>query len=188
MQSLKNKPDFCIKYKKLEGCSRNNCTKEIIKSEFFNPCINFSDEYIVQYNITTLIDLLFANTNNFCTKCQWKDGKIVSDESPKYYKIYNNIELPEFIFISFESELNEESNFVDCVELSNEEHDQLLYKKLKANIKYIEYILTNEFEVYNNKYEIKGIIAQPYVGHYCGIIINVEEPSFLINKGKSLLL
>ena len=34
---------------------------------------------------------------------------------------------------------------------------------MKSNIKYIEYILTNDFEIYNNKYEIKGIIAQPYV-------------------------
>ena len=29
------------------------------------------------------------------------------------------------------------------------------------------------------------MIAEPYVGHYSGIIINVDEPSFLIEKGKS---
>ena len=79
IQFLKNKPEFCIKYKKIEGCSSINCTKENIITEYFNPCINFSDEYIIQYNIPTLLDLLFTNTNNFCTKCQWKEGKIISD-------------------------------------------------------------------------------------------------------------
>ena len=185
IQFLKNKPEFCIKYKKLKGCSSINCSKEYIITEYFSPCINFSDEYIIQYNIPTLIDLLFTNTNNFCTKCQWKDGKIISDESPKYFKIYSNIELPEFIFISFESELNEEFEIFPNVDLSIKEHDNLLYNKLISYFKYIEYILDNDFDIYNFKYEIKGIIAQPKVGHYCGIIINVDEPSFLIEKGKS---
>ena len=139
----------------------------------------------MQYNIPSLIDLLFANTYNFCTKCQWKDGKIISEESPKYYKIYSNIELPDFIFISFESELNEEFNIYENIDLSIEEHDQLLYNKLKSNFTYIEYILCNDFKISNVKYEIKGIIAQPYAGHYCSIIINVEETSFLIEKGKA---
>ena len=84
IQYLKNKSEFCIKYKKIEGCSSINCTNEIIQNEYFNPCINFSDEYIMQYNIPSLIDLLFANTNNFCTKCQWKDWKIFSEDSPIY--------------------------------------------------------------------------------------------------------
>ena len=35
IQFLKNIPNFCIKYKKLEGCSSNNCTNEIIKTRIF---------------------------------------------------------------------------------------------------------------------------------------------------------
>ena len=49
--------------------------------------------------------------------------------------------MPEFIFISFESELNEEFEIFANVDLSIEEHDHLLYNKLSSNIKYIEYVL-----------------------------------------------
>ena len=53
IQFLKNKPEFCIKYQKLEGCSSINCSKENIITVYFSPHINFSDEYIIQYNIPT---------------------------------------------------------------------------------------------------------------------------------------
>ena len=58
-----------------------------------------------------------------------------------------------------ESELNEEFDIFNIIDLSIEEHDQLLYNKLRTNIKYIEFILDNEFKIYNFEYEIKGIIA-----------------------------
>ena len=44
--------------------------------------------------------------------------------------------------------------------------------------------IEKELALYKFKYEIKGIISQPYVGHYFGININVDEPLFLIEKEK----
>ena len=45
-------------------------------------------------------------------------------------------------------------------------------------------MLVNEFEIFGDKYEIIGIIIQPYDGQSNTIIINVKESIFLINKGK----
>ena len=60
-----------------------------------------------------------------------------------------------------------------------------MFNKIKANLDKIEYILVNNFEIFGSKYEIRGIIAQPFVGHYNAMIINVQETSFLIEKGKN---
>ena len=60
-----------------------------------------------------------------------------------------------------------------------------MFKKIKNNLSHIEYILENEFEIFGAKYEIRGLITQPYAGHYNHIIINVQEPLFLIDKGKN---
>ncbi len=69
--------------------------------------------------------------------------------------------------------------------VSINEHDNLLYNKIKDNLSKIEYILNNNFEIFRTKYEIRGIITQPYAGHFNAIIIKVQENSFLMEKGKN---
>ena len=105
---MKNNKFFCIEYEINRGCSTKNCTPPETIKEFFSPSINFNEEYITQYNIVYLLDELFSNTVNYCTKCQWKNGKINSSSSPKYYKNYMSISPPIFMFLTFEDNLNEE--------------------------------------------------------------------------------
>ena len=128
---------------------------------------------------------LFMNSVNYCTKCQWKDGKICTNGSPKYFKNYVSINPPTCLFLTFEDNLNEEFINLENTKVSVTEHDMLMFQKIKNNLSHIEYILTNEFEIYGSKYEIRGIITQPYAGHYNAIIINVQKPSFLIDKCKN---
>ena len=49
----------------------------------------------------------------------------------------------------------------------------------------LAFILVDNFEIFGPKYGVRGIIAQPFVGHYNAMIINVQETSFLIEKGKN---
>ena len=60
-----------------------------------------------------------------------------------------------------------------------------MFEKIKKNLARLEYILVNELEIFVSNYQLRGIITQPYVGHYNAIIINIQEPSFLIDKGKN---
>ena len=48
-------------------------------------------------------------------------------------------------------------------------------------------MLVNEFEIFGGKYEIIGIIIQPYAGHSNTIIINAKESIFLIKREIILL-
>ena len=66
---MKNNKFFCIEYEMNRGCSTKNCTPPETIKEFFSPSINFNEEYITQYNIVYLLDELFSNTVNYCTKC-----------------------------------------------------------------------------------------------------------------------
>ena len=185
LELMKNNKYFCIEYEMNRGCSTKNCTPPENIKEFFSPSINFNEEHITQYNIVYLLDALFSNSVNYCTKCQWKDGKINTNSSPKYYKNYISITPPIFMFFTFEDNLNEEFTSLKNTNILINAHDVLMFQKIKKNLNYIEYILVNEFEIFGCKYEIRGIITQPYAGHYNAIIINVKEPTFLIDKEKN---
>ena len=106
IEKLKNNENFCIGYTKTEGCSTPNCVKMNSKKEFFQPLINFNDEYITQYSIDNLLDYLFSPQNSYCLNCQWDNGKIVKIGNPKYFKTFTDLIIPKFMFISFESDLN----------------------------------------------------------------------------------
>ena len=86
------------------------------------------------------------------------------------------------MFSTFDDNLNEEFKSLKNINISISEHDLLMFNKIKNNLNYIYYILDNEFEIFGSKYEIRGIITQPYAGHYNSIIINVKELAFLIDK------
>ena len=182
---MKNNKYFCIEYEIYKGCSTPNYKPPEKVKEYFSPTINFNEEYIAQYNIVYLLDELFSNSVSYCSKCQWEKGKIITKNSPKYFKNYLSISPPIYLFLTFEDNLNEEFLNFNDTKISVGEHDLLMFNKIKNNLGYIEYILENEFEIFGAKYEIRGLITQPYAGHYNAIIINVQEPSFLIDKGKN---
>ena len=109
--------------------------------------------------IPDFLDYLFRNINSYCVKCQWKNRVSDKNSSPKYFKNYTNIILPLFIFISFEDNLNDRfsSYLISNEVVSEDKLNNLLFTKLKDNIKYIEHIIVEEFEYSNYKYKLRGI-------------------------------
>ena len=95
-------------------------------------------------------------------KYQWKNGVPDKKSSPKYFKNYTNITLPLFIFISFEDNLNDRfSNYlINNEAVSENKLINLLFNKLKDNMKYIGHIIVDKFEYANNKYKLRGIISR----------------------------
>ncbi len=76
-------------------------------------------------------------------------------------------------------------NVIDNVKLNISEHDQLLFEKNKKNISQINYILVDEFQIFNSRYILRGLIVQPFAGHYATFLKNVKEDSLLIKKGNN---
>ena len=87
LENMKNNKYFCIKYKIMKGCSTPKCVETSTNYEFFSSTINFNEEYILQYNVFNLIEILFSNINTYCTKCQWKDGTIIKNTAPNFSKL-----------------------------------------------------------------------------------------------------
>ena len=186
IENLKNIDTFCFKYTVIEGCSNPNCTKTLIKSEYFSPSININEEYWIQYSIPNLLDYFFRNINTHCVKCQWSNGIVDVNSTPKYFKNIIKIIAPSFLFVSFEDNLNEnfEEYMKNNVKISEENLNSLLYDKLKNNLNYIKIILTDEFVYLDNKYILRGLILMPSNDHYTALLINVKNEQFLIEKGK----
>ena len=103
---------------------------------------------------------MFRNTNSNSVKCQWKNGVADKNYSPKYFKNYTNVVPPLFIFISFEYNLNDRffSYLINNKVVSVNKLNNLMFNKLKDNIKYIEQMIVEEFEYSNYKYKLRGII------------------------------
>ena len=96
----------------------------------------------------------------------------------------------QFIFITFESNLNYEFDILDIYkssEISATKHDELLYERNKANIKKINFILVDEFKFCNKSYILRGLLTQQFSGHYSSLLINVKEDSLLVKKGHNYL-
>ena len=187
IENFKNQEFFCIKYSLIEGCSNLNCTKTLIKEEYFSPSINFNEEYWIQYDIPNFLDYLFRNINSYCVKCQWKDGLSDQKTLPKYFKNFTNIITPLFLFISFEDNLN--ANFdkflISDIKITEFKLNSLLFNKLRENIDYIRKIIVEEFKYYNIIYRLRGIISMPSNDHYTATLVNIQTESFSIEKGKS---
>ena len=103
---------------------------------------------------------MFRNTNSYCVKCQWKNWVADKNSPPKFFKNYTNVIPPLFIFISFEDNLNDRfsSYLINNKVVSVDKLNNLMFNKLKDNIKYIEHIIVEEFEYSNYKYKLRGII------------------------------
>lgn len=190
IENLKNIDSFCISYLKTEGCSNPDCIKLKNLEESFSPAINFNDLYITQYSIDSLLDFYFSPQCSYCLSCQWKNDEIISTDKPKYFKVFSNLKPSQFIFITFESNLNYEFDILDIYkssEISATKHDELLYERNKANIKKINFILVDEFKFCNKSYILRGLLTQQFSGHYSSLLINVKEDSLLVKKGHNYL-
>ena len=88
--------------------------------------------------------------------------------------------LPLYIFISFEDNLNDRfsNSLINNETVSENQLNNLLFNKLKDNIKYIEHIIVEKFEYDNNKYKLRGIISMPSDDHYAAILIELQNSSF----------
>ena len=71
------------------------------------------------------------------------------------------------------------------INISEQSLNSLLFDKLKKNLKYIKYILSEEFEYLNNKFILRGLILMPSDDHYTALLVNVKSEQFVIEKGKS---
>ena len=176
-ENLNKNKYFCIEYNLYEGCSKNNCIKPSLKKEFFSAAININEEIWKFYSIENYLDALFANMLSYCVECQWKDGIPDKSNSPKYFKNFQNLVPPMFLFFSFEDNLNEDFE-LNKVAISEAEHDLILYNKLKNNISYIKKLLVDDFIFCDRSYQIRGLICQEYAGHYSAILINLQTNYF----------
>ena len=88
-----------------------------------------------------------------------------------------------FLFISFERNLND--IFDNNEAISEMTHDTLIYDKLKENIYYIKKMLVKNFYFCDFVYQLRGLIFQEYAGLYSAKLINVQNKSFLIDKGRN---
>ena len=119
---------------------------------------------------------------SYYVKCKWKDGILDKNNYPKYFKNFQNIVPPMFLFFSFEDNLNEDFE-LNKEAISEAKHDLLIYNKLKNNISYIKKLLVDNFIFCDNSYQIRGLICQEYAGHYSAILINLQTNYFLLEKG-----
>ena len=108
-----------------------------------------------------------------------KDKKIISQT---YFKIYNKIELPKFIFINFEFIDENES------EINNRlEEERLCFnKRIKNNDGIIKFLLSEQ-KIFGKKYELKAIINTPQIDHYNGIIINLNMLYYNLDLGNTYI-
>ena len=102
---------FCIKYSLEEGCTRYNCIKRLISTNYLNPYIVFKEEDILKNEtINSKFNSLLINDLTICKKCGYDiNGNILDLNNLTYYRLVNEIHLPKFIFVIFDL-LNENDN------------------------------------------------------------------------------
>ena len=63
--------------------------------------------------------------------------------------------------------------------------NNLIWNRMKENINTIINLIVDNFVVYNTKFELEGIISNPYSGHYTAFIINLKEDLYLLEKANN---
>ena len=61
----------------------------------------------------------------------------------------------------------------------------LSFNREKNNLSTIKSIIKEEFEIFNTKYLIRGLIYCPFHSHYNGLIINLLEDFHVLKKNKN---
>ena len=118
-------------------------------------------------------------------KCGYKNDKIVNENDKKYYVTILNAQCPRFIFIGFEFSLPEDLENSKGQVNSIETLNSLSFNRAKSNLLTIKSIIKEEFEVFNTKYLLRGLICCPYAGHYNGFIIKLFEDFHVLKKNKN---
>ena len=176
---LKDIDLFCIKYHLYEGCSL--CTIANEKTEYLTPNIEFTEnDFRNNVKLEDIIKRKLTNVQSACPLCGYdRDKKIISQT---YFKIYNKIELPKFIFVNFE--FTEENEY----EIDNRlEEERLCFnKRIKNNDGIIKFLLSEQ-KIFGKKYELKAIINTPQINHYNGIIINFNVSYYNLDLGNTYI-
>ena len=117
--------------------------------------------------------------------------KIINKDITNYYKTIIKVEVPFIIFIGFElsnendlyndGNSNKEENNIN----SEEKLNLICFNRMKDNIQLIKEKIVENFSVYNYKFSLKAIICSPFSGHYCGMLINLEQDENPLKKGKN---
>ena len=87
-----------MKYTLKEGCTRCNYKNESLN--YLKPYFTISE---IELNKNLLLEHhIFKLLNNELAQCGicglTKEGKIIDEEHPNYFRIISNIEIPNFIF------------------------------------------------------------------------------------------
>ena len=137
------------------------------------------------YQIEDLINSNLKNYNSVCYKCGYKNDKIINEDDKKYYVTILNVLCPSFIFIGFEFSLPEDLEDSKGKVNSTEALNLLSFNREKKNLLTIKSIIKEEFEVFNTKYLLRGLICCPFSGHYTGLIIKLFEDFHVLKKNKN---
>ena len=96
-----------------------------------------------------------------------------------------NAQCPSFIFIGYEFLSSEDSEDSKGKVNSSGTINLLSFNREKNNLSTIKSIIKEEFEVFNTKYLLRGLICCPFAGHYNGLIINLLEDFHVLKKNNN---
>ena len=172
-----NNPIFCFKYKEIEKCML--CKINNIKIKFSNSYISID---INEINYDKLEDIVYNkfNTNiSACENCSYVKNdyqKAIDIKAGQLYKTcftktMTDIELPYILSFIFElTNLNDNTD--------NTQHNNLQ----KFSDIYIKLIKEKLF-LFNEYYELIGIIFMPSVNHYSALVYNTTNVNLnILNK------
>ena len=97
--------------------------------------------------------------------------------------IVNNISLPNFIILRFDLSSIEDSYDKNGNPKSINLFNNIIWNKINQKIDNIINVITEDFIIYNVKYNLKGFICSPFPGHYSGLLFNLKEEIYLLEKG-----
>ena len=146
------------------------------------PYFSYIEEDIIsKKEIENIIISKFINIMSTCSICGFNYEKVYDINNPTFYRIFQKINLPKFIFIGFDL-LNE--NDIDLDSNFNLSMETELERRKKYNINIIE-ILKFNFTLNNEIYYLKGIINTPTYNHFTSFIIYYDGINNNLVKGEN---
>ena len=170
---------FCCEYDLFEGCSK--CNYNLGSHNYLSPYITYKEIDINKMElISNKYKELMKNEIGQCSKCGYDitHNIILDIKNPTYYRIYNNIKYPQFLFVIFDlSDINVQG--INYDDLERIEYN----RRIQYNQKIIN-ILTEKIEFDNLVYDLKAIICTPSYDHFTCFLINVEIYVCYFEKNK----
>ena len=134
------------------------------------------------FNIEQLIYFNLKNDIFICPFCGYSNDKIIDINNKSYFKIVNNINLPNFLFIGFDLSTNndnvDEKGNPNSIGFIN----NIIWNRIKSNIDIIINLSVDNFEVYNTKFKLQGIISCPFARHYTAFLLDLKDNIYLLEK------